>query len=48
MDTLQSLRVFREVIDSGSFVAAANRLGLSTAMASKHVAHLEREVLFRA
>ena len=44
MDTLQSLRVFREVIDSGSFVAAANRLGVSTAMASKHVAHLEREL----
>lgn len=44
MDTLLSLRVFREVIDSGSFVAAANRLGLSTAMASKHVAHLERQL----
>jgi len=44
MDTLLSLRVFREVVDSGSFVAAAGRLNLSTAMASKHVAHLEREV----
>ena len=44
MDTLQSLRVFREVIDSGSFTAAAERLGLSTAMASKHVAHLERHL----
>jgi DNA-binding transcriptional LysR family regulator len=44
MDTLTSLRVFREVVDSGSFVAAANRLGLSTAMASKHVAHLERQL----
>jgi len=44
MDTLQSLRVFREVIDNGSFVAAAHRLGLSTAMASKHVAHLERQL----
>ena len=44
MDTLTSLRVFREVVDSGSFVAAANRMGLSTAMASKHVAHLERQL----
>ncbi|MEP6876146.1 MAG: LysR family transcriptional regulator [Burkholderiales bacterium] len=44
MDTLTSLRVFREVVDSGSFIAAANRLGLSTAMASKHVAHLERQL----
>ena len=44
MDTLTSLRVFREVVESGSFVAAANRLGLSTAMASKHVAHLERQL----
>ncbi len=39
-----SLRVFREVVESGSFVAAANRLSLSTAMASKHVAHLERQL----
>ena len=43
MDTLLSLRVFREVVDSGSFVAAAGRLNLSTAMASKHVAHLESD-----
>lgn len=44
MDTLTSLRVFREVVDGGSFVAAAARLNLSTAMASKHVAHLERQI----
>lgn len=44
MDTLTSLRVFREVVESGSFVAAAGRLGLSTAMASKHVANLERQL----
>ena len=44
MDTLTSLRVFREVVESGSFVAAAGRLSLSTAMASKHVAHLERQL----
>jgi DNA-binding transcriptional LysR family regulator len=44
MDTLVSLRVFREVVESGSFVAAAGRMNLSTAMASKHVAHLERQL----
>ena len=44
MDTLTSLRVFREVVESGSFVSAAQRLSLSTAMASKHVAHLERQL----
>ena len=44
MDTLLSLRVFREVVDNASFVGAAKRLGLSTAMASKHVAHLERQL----
>jgi len=44
MDTLTSIRVFREVVQSGSFVAAAGRLALSTAMASKHVAHLERHL----
>ena len=31
-------------MDGGSFVAAAARLGMSTAMASKHVAHLERQL----
>lgn len=44
MDTLTSIRLFREVVESGTFVAAADRLGMSTAMASKHMAHLEREL----
>jgi DNA-binding transcriptional LysR family regulator len=44
MDTLTSLKVFREVVDSGSFIKAAQRLNLSAAMASKHVAHLERQL----
>jgi DNA-binding transcriptional LysR family regulator len=44
MDTLLSLRVFRQVVDSGSFVGAAERLDLSTAMVSRHVTHLERRV----
>jgi DNA-binding transcriptional LysR family regulator len=41
MDTLLSLKVFRQVVESGSFVAAAERLNLSTAMTSKHLMHLE-------
>ena len=47
MDTLVSMKVFRQVVDSGSFVAAADRLDMSTAMASKHVMHLERRVSAR-
>ena len=47
MDTLISMRVFREVVEAGSFVAAAERCALSTAMASKHVAHLERQLRTR-
>jgi DNA-binding transcriptional LysR family regulator len=47
MDTLTSLRVFRHVAESSSFTAAAGRLGISPAMASKHVAHLERELRAR-
>jgi DNA-binding transcriptional LysR family regulator len=41
MDTLLSIKVFRHVVETGSFVRAAERLDLSTAMASKHVMHLE-------
>ncbi|MDN7752768.1 LysR family transcriptional regulator [Burkholderia gladioli] len=41
MDTLTSLRVFCAVAELESFTAAANRLGLSPAMTSKHVQHLE-------
>lgn len=44
MDTLLSLRVFCMVAEHKSFAAAANRLGLSPAMASKHVQHLESRV----
>ncbi|MEJ8856851.1 LysR family transcriptional regulator [Variovorax robiniae] len=42
MDRLTSLRVFREVVDAGSFAAAAERLAISAPMASKHVAQLEK------
>ena len=41
MDTLFSLKVFRQVVQSGSFTRAADQLDISTAMASKHVSHLE-------
>ena len=44
MDQLTSLRVFREVVESGSFAAAAERLDISAPMASKRLAHLERTV----
>jgi DNA-binding transcriptional LysR family regulator len=44
MDTLLSMKVFRQVIESGSFVGAAERLSLSTAMTSKHVMHLEKHL----
>ena len=44
MDTLLSLRVFCEVVQQRSFTRAAGKLGISTAMASKHVSHLERHV----
>lgn len=44
MDTLTSLKVFRRVVESGSFVGAADRLDLSTAMVSKHVMSVERRL----
>ena len=44
MDTLFSLKVFRQVVQSGSFTRAAEQLDISTAMASKHVSHLENSI----
>ncbi len=44
MDTLLSLKVFRQVVQNGSFTRAAEQLGISTAMASKHVSHLEKSI----
>jgi DNA-binding transcriptional LysR family regulator len=44
MDTLMSIKVFRTVVELGSFVAAAERLDLSTAMASRHVMHIEQRI----
>lgn len=47
MDTLQSMRVFCLVVDLGSFTRAAEALDMSTAMASKHLKHLEDHVQAR-
>ncbi|WP_321907491.1 MULTISPECIES: LysR family transcriptional regulator [unclassified Paraburkholderia] len=44
MDTLVSMKVFRQVVEAGSFVAAAERMDMSAAMASKHVMHLEQQL----
>jgi hypothetical protein len=42
--TLLSMKVFRQVVESGSFVGAAERLNLSTAMTSKHLMFLEKHL----
>ncbi|CAL76232.1 putative transcriptional regulatory protein, LysR family [Bradyrhizobium sp. ORS 278] len=47
MDTLVSIRVFCQVAELKSFAAAADRLSLSPAMASKHVMQLEQRLSTR-
>jgi DNA-binding transcriptional LysR family regulator len=44
VDTLMSIKVFRTVVELGSFVAAAERLDLSAAMVSRHVMHVEERI----
>ena len=44
MDRFLALRSFTEVVDAGSFVAAADRLGVSKAAVSRHVAELEEHL----
>ena len=44
MDTLLSIRVFAAVAEAKSFAAASDRLGISAAMTTKHVQHLEAAV----
>ena len=39
-----SIKTFRQVIESGRFVAAAERLDMSTGMVSKHVMHIEKRL----
>ncbi|MFK7859571.1 MAG: LysR family transcriptional regulator [Granulosicoccus sp.] len=44
MDTLQSLRVLAAVAEHKSFAFVSSRMGLSPAMTSKHVQHIEARV----
>jgi DNA-binding transcriptional LysR family regulator len=44
MDRLATLETFARVVEAGSFVAAAERLGISPAMASRHVQALEERL----
>jgi len=44
MDTLTGIKAFVQVVESGSFVAAADRLDVSTAMVSKHVMNVEGRI----
>ena len=47
MDTLFSLKVFQQIVECASFTRAAESLGISTAMASKHLNHLEKQLGIR-
>ena len=47
MDRYQALRVFSQVVESGSFSAAADKLGVSTTATSRHVAELEAHLQTR-
>jgi len=44
MDTIDGMRVFAAVMETGSFSAAARRLGMSKALTSKYVAQLEERL----
>ena len=44
MDRLRSMEVFVKVVETGSFIAASEALGISRPMASKHLAELESEL----
>ncbi|HET6599614.1 MAG TPA: LysR family transcriptional regulator [Burkholderiaceae bacterium] len=41
-DRLNGMRVFAQVVEAKSFTAAADKLGMSTSLASRHVSALER------
>jgi DNA-binding transcriptional LysR family regulator len=47
MDKYQEMRVFTAVADAGSFVVAANGLGISKAAVSRYVSELERRLQAR-
>ncbi len=44
MDSLTDIAVFVQVVESGSFTAAAKRLSLSKSVVSKYVTRLENRV----
>ncbi len=44
MDKFQEMRVFAQVVDSGSFVAAADALNLSKPAVSRYVSELEQRL----
>src|SRR6202023_3899015 len=44
VDTLMSIKVFRTVVELGSFVGASERLDPSAAMVSRHVMHVEERI----
>ncbi len=44
MDKFQEMRVFAGVVDAGSFVGAADALGMSKAAVSRHVSDLEQRL----
>lgn len=47
MDTFQAIRVFAQVVESGSFSSAADKLGLSATATSRQVADLEAHLQAR-
>src|SRR5882724_1626724 len=47
MDRFDNMRVFTKVVESGSFVGAAARLGISASMVSQHVKELEERLSAR-
>ena len=47
MDRLQAIQVFVQVVESSSFIRAAERLGLSATAVSRQVAELEKHVQSR-
>lgn len=47
MDRFETIQVFAQVVESGSFAKAAERLGLSTSAASRQVAELESHLQTR-
>lgn len=44
MDRLQSMKVFAKVVETGSFAAAAESLGLASSVVTRYVADLERHL----